>query len=93
MVIIMVCKKCGNNIPDNTIICPNCGNSMQTLSFNTNRLGENGKNAEYITEKYNMKKGIYEGKAHEHSNPFIGIIIIITVILIIIGIAVANYLL
>ena len=93
MVIDMVCKKCGKEIPNNMIICPNCGNSMQTISFNTNKLGEDGKRAEYITEKYNMKKGVYEGKAKEHNNPIIGLIIILVVIITFILIAVANYLL
>ena len=89
----MICKKCGREIPNNIITCPSCGNSMQTISFNTNKLGENGKRGEYITEKYNLKKGIYEGKAHEHSNPIIGLVIVLVIILIIILIAIANYLL
>ena len=88
----MVCKKCGKEIPNNMITCPNCGNSMQTISFNANRLGEDGKRAEYITEKYSMKKGIYEGKARELSKPYLGLIVVLGVLLVIILIAIANYL-
>ena len=89
----MVCKKCGIIIPNNGVICPNCGSSAQTISFNTNKLGGDGKRAEYITEKYSMKKGVYEGKASEHGNPIAGLIVIGVVILILILIAVTSYLL
>lgn len=74
-------------------MCPNCGNSLQTLTFQNNKLGENGKNAEYVTEKYNMKKGVYEGKNKDTNKQAIGIIVILTILLIIIAIAIANYLL
>lgn len=89
----MVCRSCGKNLANGTVVCPNCGNSLQTLTFQNNRLGENGKNAEYVTEKYNMKKGVYEGKNNDTNKTFMGIIVIFIVLLIIIAIAVANYLL
>ena len=89
----MICKKCGVTIPNNGFMCPNCGSSAQTASFNANKLGGDGKNAEYITEKYSMKKGVYEGKASEHGNPIAGLIIVGVVILVIVLIAVASYLL
>lgn len=89
----MVCRSCGKNLANGTVICPNCGNSLQTLTFQNNRLCENGKNAEYVTEKYNMKKGVYEGKNNDTNKAFKGIIVIFIILLIIIAIAVANYLL
>lgn len=89
----MVCRSCGKNLSNGTVVCPNCGNSLQTLTFQNNRLGENGKNAEYVTEKYNMKKGVYEGKNNDTNKAFKGIIVIFIILLIIIAIAVANYLL
>lgn len=88
----MLCKSCGKNIDDKVIVCPNCGSSLQTLTFQNNRLGENGKNAEYITEKYNMKKGVYSGKNTDFKS-YVGILLVVIVILIILAIAVANYLL
>jgi uncharacterized membrane protein YvbJ len=88
----MTCKNCGKNTPNYVAVCPNCGSSMQTLTFQNNRLGENGKRAEYITEKYNMKKGVYEGKNQDVNKAYLGVIFILIVVLIIIAIAVANYL-
>lgn len=88
----MVCKSCGKNLVNGTVICPNCGSTLQTISFQTNRLGENGKRAEYITEKYTMKKGVYEGKAHEFNKTYLGVIVLFVVILIILAIAVGTYL-
>ena len=89
----MTCKNCGKNLANGIVMCPNCGNTMQTLSFQNNRLGENGKRAEYVTEKYNMKKGVYEGKARELNQSYIGIIIVLVSILLIVAIAIVNYLL
>ena len=30
----MTCNKCGNNIPEDSIFCPNCGTSMQNATIN-----------------------------------------------------------
>lgn len=89
----MVCKTCGKNLANGSVMCPNCGTTMQTLTFQNNKLGENGKRGEYITEKYNMNKGIYEGKAREINQSYLGIIIVFVIVLIIIAVAIANYLL
>ena len=89
----MTCRNCGKNLANGSVMCPNCGNTMQTLSFQNNRLGENGKRAEYVTEKYNMKKGVYEGKAKELNQSYIGIIIVVVIVLLIVAVAIVNYLL
>lgn len=89
----MTCKNCGKNLPDEITMCPNCGNSILRVNFHNNKIGVNGKNSEYITEKYNMKKGIYEGKASNISQTYIGVVIVFVIVLILIAIAVANYLL
>ena len=88
----MICKGCGKPIANGRVICPNCGTSMQSMTFQSNRLGEDGRRAEYLTEKLTGKKGVYEGKAHEHNDVFVGLIVIGIVLLIILGIALANYL-
>ena len=87
----MVCKNCGRPLSNGKVMCPNCGASMQTMTFQANRLGENGKRAEYITEKLTGKQGVYEGKATEKSNAYIGLILIGLILLIIIGIAIASF--
>lgn len=88
----MLCSSCGKNIASGTIVCPNCGHAAQTMTFQANRLGGDGKNAEYVTEKYTGQKGIYEGKAKEHSNAFAGLLFIGIVLLILFGIVLANIL-
>ena len=87
----MTCKNCGKILADVSTNCPNCGNYMKTLNFHNNKLGENGKMAEYVTEKYNMKKGIYEVKNKDTNINYKGLLIILIVIFIIILMAIANY--
>ena len=89
----MVCKTCGKNLANGSVMCPNCGTTMQTFTFQNNKLGENGKRGEYITEKYTMKQGLYEGKTREINQSYLGIIIVFVIVLIIIAVAIANYLL
>ena len=88
----MLCRSCGRDIANGTVVCPNCGHAAQTLSFQTNRLGGDGKNVEYVTEKYSGQKGIYEGRAKEHNNIFAGLVFMGIVLLIIFGIVIANLL-
>lgn len=89
----MICKTCGKNLANGSVMCPNCGTVMQTLTFQNNKLGENGKRGEYITEKYNMKQGVYEGKAKDFNKNYVGILFIFIVVLVIIAVAIVNYLL
>lgn len=88
----MVCKTCGKNLANGSVMCSNCGTTMQTFTFQNNKLGENGKRGEYITEKYTMKQGLYEGKAKEYNKSYIGIIFVFVIILIIVLVAIASYL-
>ncbi len=93
MVIIMICKNCGKNIPSGKVICPYCGKSLQSITFTTNRMGEDGHRGEYVTEKYNMTKGVFNGKNNEtKNNTVLGILIICIIVLIIVVIAAINYL-
>ena len=89
MVIVMVCKNCGKQILSGNV----CAECNKPKGFINNTMRNDLYKNEYITEKYNMKKGVYEGKATEHNNSVIGLVIMIVIVLIIIGVAVANYIL
>lgn len=89
----MICKTCGKNLTNGSVMCPNCGTTMQTLTFQNNKLGENGQRGEYITEKYNMKQGVYEGKTKDLNKNYVGILFVFIVVLVIIAVAIVNYLL
>lgn len=90
----MICQNCGKSLPSNTVVCPNCKMQPKMTNFYNNKMGENGKRAEYITEKYAMKKGIYEGKhTNSNKNLFLGMILVLFVLFLLIVIAIVNYLL
>lgn len=87
----MICPSCKKINNDNQLICFNCGKKLNIIPMN-NKMSSNGRNSEYITEKYNMKKGVYDGK-HNDSNSelFKGIIFVLAIILIIGLIVIAKY--
>lgn len=88
----MVCNKCGRPLTNGKTICPNCTSSMKTMTFQTNRFGENGNRGEYITEKLTGKQGVYEQASEEHSISYLGLTIIGVVILIVVVVAVVSLL-
>ena len=88
----MVCNKCGRPLTNGQTICQNCSLSMNKMSFQTNKFGENGKRGEYITEKLTGKQGVYEKASEQSKVSYLGLIIIGVIILIIVGIAIASFL-
>ena len=86
----MICKNCGRNATSDSMICSNCGAPIQNMGFVNNRMATNGSGNQYIMDVYNNNKGVYEGQAKEHGNMFIGIALLIVVLIIIIGIAIAT---
>ena len=86
----MICKNCGRNVANGSMICSNCGAPIQNTTFVNNRMATNGNGNQYIMDVYNNNKGVYQGKASEHSNIFIGIAVLLVILVIIIGIAIAT---
>ena len=86
----MICKKCGRNVPNDSMICSNCGSPIQNMGFMNNRMSTNGSGNQYIMDMYNNNKGVYKESSKERNNTFIGIAVLLVVLIIIIGIAIAT---
>lgn len=90
----MVCKKCGKVLPVGKYICSDCNSgSLNTLNSFNNNITKDGKMSEYITEKYNNKKGVYaEKRESDNKKVVFALLFIIIVLVVIVFLTILNYL-
>lgn len=94
----MICKRCGAALPSDGAICKQCGAMMTKEQLEEQKKWKemddrNKYAAKLMSSKYNVNKDKFEyNKDQPKENKFLGLLIILIVVLIIVGIAIAKFL-